>query len=157
HRARVMNLDGTRVLITGASSGIGADLARVLADRGAWLAMAARRVDRLDALAKEIEARHPSRRPLTIPCDLSKRGEGDRLGETAKAGLGGIDLLVNNAGGGLGGLQWHIGDADAGRETFETNVWSPLALVRCLVPDMRSRGHGAVVNVTSAAQVMTWP
>ena len=66
-------------------------------------------------------------------------------------------MLINNAGGGVGGAQWTVGDADPAREAFEVNYWSPLALVARMVPGMRERRQGAVVNVTSMSQVSTWP
>jgi uncharacterized protein len=151
-----VSLSGTPVLLTGASSGIGRELARVLADRGARLALTARRRPLLEALAEEIAARGHLR-PAILATDLSERGAAAALAEEAVAALGRVDVLVNNAGGGVGGSQWAVGDDDAAREAFEVNYWSPLALVKALVPAMRKRGHGAVVNVTSVAQVSTWP
>ena len=71
--------------------------------------------------------------------------------------LGQIDVLVNNAGGGVGGGQWSVADGDPAREAFEVNLWSPLALIGEVVPRMRERGAGVVVNVTSGAQSSTWP
>ena len=161
-RASQHNLDGQRVLLTGASSGIGRELALALAARGARLAISARRRDALEAVVDEAARRGGGRAsaaaaPVVIPADLSRRGEAERLAGEAVAALGRVDVLVNNAGGGVGGSQWSVGDADAAREAFEVNYWSPLALVRALVPPMRERGHGAVVNVTSLAQVSTWP
>jgi len=151
-----MRLADTNVLLTGASSGIGRELARVLAGRGARLAIAARRRDRLETLADELAATgHP--RPAVFAADLSERGGAAALAEEATAALGHVDVLVNNAGGGVGGSQWSVGDDDAAREAFEVNYWSPLALTKALVPAMRERGRGAVVNVTSMAQVNTWP
>ncbi|MEA2440820.1 MAG: hypothetical protein QOH76_2244 [Thermoleophilaceae bacterium] len=149
-------LNGAAVLLTGASSGIGRELALVLADRGARLAITARRRDRLDQLAQTI-ADKGQPRPAVIEADLARRGAAQALAEEAVAVLGRVEVLVNNAGGGVGGCQWAVGDADAAREAFEINYWSPLALVKALVPPMRERGHGAVVNVTSMAQVSTWP
>jgi uncharacterized protein len=148
-------LTDQKVLLTGASSGIGRELALVLAGRGARLVLTARRTDRLDALADEIADRGRPR-PATIVADLARRGAAAKLADEAQALLGEIDVLVNNAGGGAGGSQWSVGDGDAAREAFEVNYWSPLALTRALVPAMRRRGHGAVVNVTSMAQVTTW-
>ena len=141
-----------RVLLTGASSGIGAELARELAARGDRLAIAARRRDRLEALAAELTP--PA---VVFEADLARRGEAARLGEEAVAALGGVDVLVNNAGGGVGGRIATVGDRDEAREAFEVNYWSALALVRSVVPAMVERGGGVVVNVTSVAQVNTWP
>src|SRR4051794_28391996 len=149
------SLAGQGVLLTGASSGIGRELALVLAGRGARLVLAARRAERLEALAAEVEQRGHAR-PVAIATDLSRRGAAAGLAEEAQAALGEVDVLVNNAGGGVGGSQWAVGDDDAAREAFEVNYWTPMALTRALVPAMRRRGHGAVVNVTSVAQVNTW-
>ena len=151
-----MNLRGARVLLTGASSGIGRATALRLAARGAELAIVARRGELLDTLAGEIEAAgHP--RPLALTADLSARGAADAVAAAALEHLGVVDVLVNNAGGGVGGSLWAVGDGDPGREAFEVNYWAPFALIHHLVPPMRERGHGAVVNVTSGAQVTAWP
>jgi uncharacterized protein len=149
-------LSGTPVLLTGASSGIGRELALVLADRGARLAITARRRDRLDDLAQTIADRGHER-PAVIEADLARPGAAQTLAREAVAELGRVEVLVNNAGGGVGGSQWAVGDADAAREAFEVNYWSPLALVHAVVPSMREQRKGAVVNVTSMAQINTWP
>lgn len=147
-------LEGERVLVTGASSGIGRALARELARKGAILAVTARRRERLEELADELEG-STERRPAVLVCDLSQRGAAPELAGRAARELGGIEVLVNNAGGGVGGAQWAVGDGDPAREAFEINFWSPVALAAALVPEMRRRGKGAVVNVTSMAQVTT--
>lgn len=146
-------MSGRRVLLTGASSGIGAELTRVLAARGDRLAIAARRRERLEALAGEVG----TPRPIVFEADLSVRGAAAELAAEAEGALGGIDVLINNAGGGVGGRIGTVGDADAAREAFEVNYWSPLALVHALLPRMLERGSGVIVNVTSVAQVSTWP
>jgi short-subunit dehydrogenase len=89
-----------------------------------------------------------------LPGDLGDRGSASRIAEQAVERLGGVDILINNAGGGTGGLQWIVGDHDKARQALEINYWSPLALIHELVPGMRERRKGAVVNVTSVAQVM---
>jgi uncharacterized protein len=147
-----MNVHGKRVLLTGASSGIGRALARELGGKRSRLAIAARQVNLLEDVAGEIE-RAGGARPAVLGTDLANRGEAARLARRAVEELGAIDVLVNNAGGGAGGTQWMVGDRDEAREMFEVNYWSPLALIQELVPPMRERGEGAVVNVTSLAQV----
>lgn len=146
-----VRIDKARVLVTGASSGIGRELARELAGRGADLALAARRRDELEALAAEIG------RASVLVTDLAERGAAEALATAAVRELGGIDVLVNNAGGGVGGRIMAVGDRDEAREAFEVNYWSPLALIRALAPAMEERGEGMIVNVTSMAQVNTWP
>jgi short-subunit dehydrogenase len=91
-----------------------------------------------------------------LPADLSRRGEAAALADHAVEALGGIDVLVNNAGVGVGGTQWRVADRDEAREMLETNLWSPLALTGAVVPAMLERDSGAVVNVTSLSQVMPW-
>jgi short-subunit dehydrogenase len=140
------------VLVTGASSGIGRALALELAARGAVLAVSARRFDLLHELADEAE-RAGGVRPAVLPADLSRRCSAGGLAKDAVEALGHVDVLVNNAGAGCGGVVWRVGDRDEAREAFETNFWGPLALIAALVPAMRERGEGAVVNVTSTSQV----
>jgi short-subunit dehydrogenase len=148
--------EGRRVLVTGASSGIGRELARELAGRGAVLAISARRQPLLETLAGELEEA-TGRAPMVIVADLAQRGEAERVAREADAALGSVDVVVNNAGGGVGGRIATVGDRDEAREAFEVNYWSPLALIHALVPGMLERGTGAVVNVTSMAQVSSWP
>ena len=147
---------GQRILLTGASSGIGRELARRMAGGGARLALSARRGERLDALAAELE-QDGADRAVALPADLSRRGEANALADRALNALGGVDVLVNNAGGSLHGLQWVAGDREEARELYEVNYWSPLALISRLVPPMRERGAGTVVNVTSMVQVSPFP
>ena len=148
-----MNLGGKAALVTGASSGIGWELARALGARGVRLAISARRTERLEELGEEV-ARKGGAKPVVLPADLSARGAAKELAEKAVGALSRVDIVVNNAGSGVGGLQWVVADGDEGRETFELNFWSPLALIQELVPPMRDRGNGAVVNVTSIAQIL---
>jgi len=151
-----IRIAGSNVLLTGASSGIGRELAKELGTRGVRLVITARRQALLETLAEEVGARGGPT-PVVIAADLSQRGAAQVLAAEAEQALGRIDILVNNAGGGVGGRITAVGDRDEGREAFETNYWSPLALINALVPGMEERGHGAVVNVTSMAQVSTWP
>ena len=149
-------IDSARILLTGASSGIGRALALALAAEGARLAVAARRDAELRALADEIGGRgHPV--PHVLACDLSVRGAADDLAARAGDALGGVGVLINNAGVSLIGGQSAIGDQEAARESFETNLWSPLALTRAVLPAMREAGRGTIVNVTSTVQSVPLP
>src|SRR4051812_16733856 len=96
-----VSLAGPGVVLAGASSGVGPELALVLAGRGARLVPAARRTERLEALAAEV-VRRGRERPEAIATALSHRGAAERLAEEAQAALGEIDVLINNAGGGVG-------------------------------------------------------
>lgn len=145
-------LTGQRALITGASSGIGRSLALLLGARGVRLALSSRSEGALAQVAQEIAGDGP--RPAVLAADLSRRGEAGALAQRALAALGPIDLLINNAGVGVTASLWVGGEGDAAREVMETNLWSPLALIQALVPGMRERRRGAVVNVTSLAGVV---
>lgn len=149
-------IDGRRILLTGASSGIGRELAKELAGCGARLALAARRRPLLESLAEEIEAGGGSK-PSIHEIDLSERGAARDLAAAASEDLGGVDVLINNAGGGVGGRIATVGDRDEAREAFEVNYWSPLALIQALAPPMLERRSGTIVNVSSLGQVSTWP
>jgi short-subunit dehydrogenase len=150
------SIEGSRVLLTGASSGIGRELAKELAGRGAVLALAARRRPLLESLADEIRDKTGGS-PALIEVDLSQRDGARELAAASLDALGEVDVLVNNAGGGVGGRIAAVGDRDEAREAFEVNYWSPLALIQALAPAMLERGSGAIVNVTSMGQVSTWP
>jgi len=151
-----MDLKGKRILLTGASSGIGRIVAIKLARAGATLALTARRKERLEALAIEI-AEQGGVVPHVLPADLSRRGEAERLARAATDTLGHIDVLINNAGTTLQGLTWIVGDRDEARAQFETSLWSPLALVAALTPAMVARGDGVIVNTGSMARVSPFP
>ena len=151
-----MAMDGRRVLFTGASSGIGREAARMLAARGARLALVARRADRLEELAGEV-AGDGGPVPVVLAADLSVRGAAEEVARQAEERLGGVDVLVNNAGSSMQGLTWVAGDREEARAVLETNLWSPLALVAALAPRMIERGEGVIVNTGSMARVSPFP
>jgi len=154
--SRHFDLVGKGILLTGGSSGIGAAIARQLAARGCErVGIAARGVERLNALVDEIGSNQPQ--PIPLQADLSKPGHARTLAREATEALGRVDVLINNAGGAIHGLQWVAGDRTEGREMFETNFWSPLALISELLPGMLERGSGAIANVTSTMQVSPFP
>lgn len=149
-------LDGKRVLITGASSGIGWATAKAFAAEGARLLLVARRKERLERLARAIEEAGGPAAAVYV-CDLSVRGQAAAAAAEIIEAVGGVDVLVNNAGGAVGGSIWAVADGDEARADFEVDFWSPLALIGALVPGMRARGHGVVANVTSIRQFLAWP
>jgi len=156
-KRRRLNLDGQRVLLTGASSGIGRALAVALAEKGAVLALAARRQELLDDLAAEVEA-EGCRRPMVIGTDLSTQGASAALATQALAEFGGgVDIVINNAGASVTGAQALVGDSEAARTLFEINLWSPLALNAAVLPGMLDAGNGTIVNVTSTVQSVPLP
>jgi short-subunit dehydrogenase len=156
-RRRRVDLHGKRIVLTGASSGIGRELAIALADQGAVLVLAARRRELLGEVAAEIEsAGH--QRPVVVDTDLSSPGAAQALGTAALDALEGrVDVLINNAGASVIGPLSVIGDSALARALFEVNVWSPLAVSAALLPSMLAAGSGVVVNVTSTIQAVPLP
>lgn len=156
-RQRRVDLRGARVLLTGASSGIGRALAVQLADEGGQLVVAARRAELLDALCDEIAAAGHVR-PLAVATDLSAPGAASTLAAAALDHFGyEIDVVINNAGASLTGAQSRIGDAQLARAVYEVNLWTPLALNAALVPTMLALDKGMIVNVTSTIQSVPLP
>lgn len=151
-----MDVASKRILLTGASSGVGRELAIELGRAGAVLAIASRRGKQLAETASEVVAAGGVE-PAVITADLSVRGEARRLGTEALRRLGQLDVVVNNAAMHTAGSQWALSDGDDARELWETNYWSPLALAGILIPAMLERRSGLVVNISSVVQVTTWP
>jgi len=142
-------------LVTGASSGIGSDIARSLAARGHGVTLVARREDRLRALAEELVASHGVR-VETVGCDLVDTESRTRmLAVLAKTGLR-VEVLVNNAGFGSGG-RFQALDPEREAEMVRLNCEVVVALCGRLVPDMVERGRGAVLNVASVAAFQPLP
>ncbi|WP_433478753.1 SDR family NAD(P)-dependent oxidoreductase [Spirillospora sp. CA-142024] len=148
-------LNGVPVLVTGASSGIGRALAMALADRGARLAITARRRAKLEELADEIAA-FGGTRPHVIEADLARPGAAADLARSTLDALGTLGVLVNNAGAGLVGPLGRLGDQDEARTLFELNLWTPIALTQRLLPVLQAE-RGLVVNVTSSLQAVPVP
>ncbi|MCB0042931.1 MAG: SDR family NAD(P)-dependent oxidoreductase [Caldilinea sp.] len=140
-------LAGSVAIVTGASSGIGAATAVVLAAHGVHVVLVARRLDRLQALAGDLAARYGVR-TLAVPADLSRRVDIDRLvAETLRA-FGRIDILVNNAGLGMQGDVANLAEHQV-RYLFDVNVYGPLLAMQAVAPIMARQGGGAIVNVSS--------
>jgi short-subunit dehydrogenase len=142
-------------LVTGASSGIGAALARRIAREGRAVALVARRAERLDAVAREIE-RDAGVAAHVIACDLAAPGApAELVAELERRGLA-VDWLVNNAGFGTVG-RFHALPLERELEELRLNVGVPLELTRRLVPGMVARRRGTVLNVASMAAFAPGP
>ncbi len=147
--------DSSAALVTGASAGIGAAIARELAARGYPLVLVARRKQRLDELAEELEVKH-SVRVHTLACDLTKAAARGRLpGQVARLGLD-VEILVNNAGFATNG-PFDECDPDRELEQVRVLVEAPVALSSAFVPAMVARGRGAILNVSSTAAMQPLP
>lgn len=147
-------LPGQVVIITGASSGIGAATARRLVRGGAKVVISARRAEPLQALAKEIDPTGAS--VLAVAGDVTSDADRRQLVGAALGQFGRIDALVNNAGYGTRGPV-EIVPVDAIRKNFETNVFALIALTQLVLPHLRERGTGCIVNIGSVAGKIARP
>jgi 7-alpha-hydroxysteroid dehydrogenase len=141
-------LTGKVAVVTGAGRGIGAGCARAFAEMGADVVCAARTPAQLEEVARDI--RGMGRRAVTVECDVNERPQLEALVKRAVDELGGIDIVVNNAGGWppqafLRTSQKSFEDA------FKFNVTSAFLLSRFAIPHMLERGGGSIVNISSAA------
>lgn len=142
-------------VVTGASSGIGTAFARALAGRGSDVILVARRLDRLQELAAELEHDHGVR-ATPIPLDLSRRGAGQVLaGEVAARGLT-VTGLVNNAGFATDG-PFHEEDPERLQDEIAVDVANVVDLSRAFIEPLRQEGRGILVNVASMAAYLPGP
>lgn len=148
-------LRGRTALVTGASSGIGVDLARGLARRGANLVLVARREDRLRAVAEEIVQRHGVKADV-VAQSLSEPEGAPRVVERVRALGVPVDVLVNNAGVGVFGefkdVPW-----ERQRALLELDLVTPVHLAHAFLPDMLLRGEGWILNVSSIGAFLPTP
>jgi short-subunit dehydrogenase len=145
----------TNVLITGASSGLGAGMARELAARGHNLALTARRVDRLEQLRDELLAAHPTITCVVHALDVNDHDQVFRVFKQAITDLGGLDRVIVNAGLGKGG-RIGTGKFQANKQTAETNFIAALAQCEAAMEHFyeRSAGHLVVISSMSAMRGM---
>ncbi|ADG98527.1 short-chain dehydrogenase/reductase SDR [Segniliparus rotundus DSM 44985] len=127
-------------VVTGASSGIGAATASTLAEAGFEVVLGARRLDKLDALAKRLGGR-------ALPLDVTDQASVDAFA----AQLGGVDVLVNNAGGAFGLSSVADASVDEWRQNIEVNVFGTLRVTKALLPLLRASDDAMIVTVTSIA------
>jgi short-subunit dehydrogenase len=142
-------------LVTGASAGIGSEIARLLAARGHNLVIVARRKERLVALADKLSEEHGVR-VETVACDLGKAASRARIpGRIEELGLD-VEILVNNAGFATGG-EFYEADLDRELEQVRVLVEAVVYLTRVFSPGMVGRGRGGILNVASTAGMQPMP
>lgn len=146
------DLKDRTAIVTGASSGIGAETARALAGAGARLALGARRVDRLD----EVMASLPGEGHFAAPLDVTDEESCASFVEAAAGALGRVDVLVNNAGLALGRTSVEESNDEDDRQMFETNVLGLVRMTRLVIPHMEE-GRGHIVNLGSWAGREAYP
>lgn len=149
-----MRYEGSTALVTGASSGIGAELARGLAQRGADIVAVGRRAEALHAVAEDIRSR--GGRVRIVPFDLSEEGSGYRLVKQLAVSGVGIDTVVNCAGAGLTRTFSDSSEEDITQQ-LRVNINATVELSRALLPQLLQSGQGALVNVASLTAYLPVP
>lgn len=131
------------VVVTGASSGIGAALSEILSARGARVVLSARREEKLAEVARRCDGE-----TLVVPADVTRRAEVDRVRDEALSRFGHIDVWVNNAGRGISRLVSELTDEDVD-QMISVNVKSALYGMQTVLKHFEERGRGQIVNVSS--------
>ena len=142
------NIEGKVVVITGASSGLGEATARLLSAQGASVALGARRVDRIQALARELTGR--GGKALAIPTDVTHHDQVKKLVDEAVHAYGRVDVMINNA-----GLMPHSPlerlKIDDWNRTIDVNIKGVLYGIAAALPHMKAQKSGHIINVSSVA------
>lgn len=149
-------MSAPRTLITGASAGLGAEMARQLAAKGHDLALCARRLDRLEELRAELLAAHPDRRVVVRALDVTDDEAVFSVVHAFAEELGGLDRVVVNAGLGKG-VPLGTGGYHANRQTAMTNFVGALAQTEAAMEVFRAQGHGHLVMISSMSAVRGMP
>lgn len=152
-----LRLAGKRALVTGSSSGIGAQIARMLAAEGVRVVVHGRDARRAQAVLREIEAGGGTA-AISLG-DLTVRSERDEAIERAQRAFGGIDILVNNAGGSdvTAGRSWFETGSEQWMDAFRQNVLPAVLLATALVPGMKRQGWGRCIQISSRNAISAYP
>ena len=149
--ANLFDLTGKVAVLTGASSGLGADAALAYAEAGADVALLARRVEKLNEVKAGLEK--TGRKILAVGCDVTKEDSVQAAVGTVLKEFGHIDILLNNAGiavrGGVDSMSVEEWD-----RSFDTNVKGIFLVSKYVVPQMKERGYGKIVNIASVNAVI---
>lgn len=147
----MFDLTGKTALVTGASGGIGSDIARALHAQGATVALSGTRKEALDALAAEL-----GERTHVVPCNLSDAAAVDALPKQAEDAMGGLDILINNAGLTRDNLFMRMKDEEWD-EVIRVNLTAAFRLSRGVLRGMMKRRWGRIIGITSVVGVMGNP
>ena len=145
-----LHLQDKTALVTGASVGIGRGIAKALAAEGVRVAISARRVDKLQSLAEEIVTAG-GKAPVIIESDLYAEDAAPRLAAAAVAGLGHVDILINNAGGSRSFKEVHVSE-EAWQEAITLNFHRPRQVADALIDQMIARKWGRIINITGKSE-----
>lgn len=147
-------ISGGRVaVVTGGSVGIGKAIARAFLERGTHVAIAARDESRLDSTVAELRDDTDEANILGVSADITDQEAVERLVERTTAELGTIDILVNNAGI-LGGMKpFDELSVEDWQDIFDVNIYGAVRVTRAVLPQMRERGEGVIINITSESAV----
>jgi 3-oxoacyl-[acyl-carrier protein] reductase len=141
-----LGLRGKVAIVTGGSRGIGKATVCDFAKEGCMVAFSARGEEALRATAQEVKALGAE--VLPVAADMTRTEDIERLVKETVATFGGVDILVNNVGGSRGGLTWDTPDEDWA-EVFYLNLFAAVRTSRLAIPEMRQRGSGRIINITS--------
>jgi NAD(P)-dependent dehydrogenase (short-subunit alcohol dehydrogenase family) len=151
-----LKLTDKRALVTGSSSGIGEAIARALARQGARVLVHGRNRERTEGVSESIRA--DGGQAWVALGDLAQLDTARALARAALEALGGVDILINNAGGADEGMKpWLDTEAAQWQATFEQNIFSTVRLIRELVPTMKGAGWGRVIQISSGVGTQPFP
>lgn len=150
-----INLKGKVVLITGASSGFGEDAARLFADEGASVVLAARRIERMQTQVEQIHQRGGE--AMATPVDVTNKGDVQNMVKSVIENYGRIDILFNNAG--FGRLDWleELNPARDVETQIAVNLTGLIEVTHAILPHMLKQGNGHIINMSSVAGWLAAP